>query len=992
MKKIWKSLLEKKSLENNNDSNKNEAGFMKKKNYILDIFDKGIVDSKTSRRDFMKLCGFSLAISTIVSSCENIVHKAIPYVSKPEEITPGMANYYASTYINQGEYCPILVKTRDARPIKIEGNTLSSITNGGTNARVQASLLNLYDTSRYKNPSVKKEKLSWEQEDEIVIDRLNNSSLEDSVLLTPTIYSPSTRAVIDIFLAKNKNFKWIQYDSKSSSAILSSYNNCFGKALLPYYDFAKADIVLSLDSDFMAHGSLPLQDIDQYSRRKKLNSKDNMFTHIHYESRFSLTGSNANQRVQIKPSELAHIVKQLYTEIVNIKRKGNYVNTENKDLFALAKLLVNKKGKSIVLSDRNNIDIQTVIIAINSELNNYNNTISTSKNVFSRQAIDADFIQLVDYMKKGKLSNLLCYSVNPVYDSALGDEFKKALKKVDFKLSFHMSPNETSVLMDYCAPIPHYLESWDDAQVVSNKYSLQQATINPIYDTRQFQESLMRYSGFEDSYLSFIKQYWENNLLSKQNEFSGFTNFWNNSLQRGVLELDDEKGNNKKADLSQLSHSLKNIKEINISNNIELEIYSNPLMASGDMANNPWLQELPDAISKITWDNYASVSPKQAHEMDLSNGDIINVNNKLKIPVYILPGQAYNTISVALGYGREVCGKIGLNVGVKVSDMMYVSDKNFASNIIVHSMVKTEETYDLASTQVHHSMEGRDIIRQISLDDLDNKDYKHSGIDHKKLALNNTYTPHEHPNHHWGMVIDLNSCIGCSTCSMACQVENNIPVVGKNEVLRAHEMSWLRIDRYFQGHEDKPSVLYQPVMCQHCDNAPCENVCPVAATSHSNEGLNQMIYNRCIGTRYCGNNCPYKVRRFNWYDYTKADSIPHNLHDVADMTIDLKRLVLNPDVVVRAKGVIEKCSLCVQRIQAGKLKAKNESRELKDGEILTACQQACPAKAIVFGDLNDKSSEVSKLVVQNRNYSLLGELNTMPTVTYMSKIINSKEK
>jgi len=992
MKKLWKSLLEKKSLEKNIDSNNGEASFMKKKNYILDIFDKGIVDSKTSRRDFMKLCGFSIAISTIVSSCENVVHKAIPYVLKPEEITPGMANYYASTYINEGEYCPILVKTRDARPIKIEGNALSSITNGATNARVQASLLNLYDNSRYKNPSSKEKKLSWQEQDHIVIDRLTNSSQENSVLLTPTIYSPSTRAVIDIFLAKNKNFKWIQYDNKSSSAILSSYNNCFGKALLPYYDFTKADIILSLDSDFMAQGSLSLQHIDQYSTRRKLNSKGNKFNHIQYESRFSLTGSNASKRIQIKPSQLAAIVKQLYTEIVNIKTKKNYDNVKNKDLYSLAKLLISKKGKSIVLSDRNDLDIQTIIIAINDELNNYNNTISTDKNIFSRQAIDKDFIQLIDDMKKGTISNMLCYSVNPVYDNALGYEFKKALEKLDFKLSFHSSPNETSALMDYCAPTHHYLESWDDAQVVSNKYSLQQATIHPIYDTRQFQESLMRYSGFEDSYLNFIKQYWKDNLLSKQNEFSDFTNFWNNSLQRGILELEDEKAKNIKINLSQLSTSLDNIKEANIKETIELEIYSSAIMANGDMANNPWLQELPDSLSKITWDNYASISPKQAQENQLSNGDIININNKLEIPVYILPGQAYNTISVALGYGRSVCGKIGKDIGVKVSDMMLVSDNNFISNITISSIEKTEKTYDLASTQTHHSMEGRDIIRQISIDDLDDEDiYKHD-YDLKKIATANTYTPHEHPNHHWAMVIDLNSCIGCSTCSVACQVENNIPVVGKNEILRAHEMSWLRIDRYFQGTEANPSVLYQPVMCQHCDNAPCENVCPVAATSHSNEGLNQMIYNRCIGTRYCGNNCPYKVRRFNWYDYTNADSIPFNLHDVADMTIDLKRLVLNPDVVIRAKGVIEKCSLCVQRIQAGKLKAKNESRELKDGEILTACQQACPAKAIVFGDLNDKSSQVSKLVEQNRNYSLLGELNTMPTVSYMSKIINTKEK
>ncbi|WP_372642418.1 Fe-S cluster-containing hydrogenase [Ancylomarina sp.] len=981
MKKYWKSHQEK-----NESSETKKEKLIPKANLeqVLDIFEDGTAEAKSNRRDFLKLCGYSLAITTVLSSCENAVQKVIPYLNKPEEITPGIANYYASTYINGSDYASILIKTREGRPIKIEGNNISPISNGACSAQVQASVLSLYDNSRYRNPQIEEETVSWDKFDDSVLKALDSQKENKIALLTPTIYSPSTRKAIQHFTDAYPNIKWIQYDTQSASAILQAKKLCFGKDGLPDYRFNKANLIVSFDADFLGTWLNPSEYIKTYSDTRKLSGSLNKISrHIQFESRMSLTGSNADERHAIKPSELGLQIAQLYNEILILKGQQKHdVPESTKIIKELAKDLLKQKSHSLVVSGSQDLNAQILINAINYELENLNSTLSFENPLLNHQGIDKDMDQLITNLASGQVKGLICYHTNPVFSHPEGDKIKEAIESLPFSLSIHEAPNETSSLMKFIAPDNHYLESWNDAEIKKNSYSLMQPAIHPLFDTRQFQASLLKWSGQDVDYHKFIMTHWEETLYPTQSLYTNFKSYWEYTLQEGIFQTKNISNNKLKFAQLDFNKTLEAITQEKKSSGIELQVYEKVSIGNGSMANNPWLQEMPDPISKICWDNYLNISPKQAKEMALETGNMVLLNNKFELPVYVLPGQAYNSVSVSGGYGRSICGKVGKDVGRKVSHFN-------TSKYATVKLVKIEGHFDFAMTQTHHSMEGRAIVREANLDEYqknpkagnDNKlEYKNAGI----------YKEPEFPNHHWGLAIDLNSCIGCGACTIACQAENNVPIVGKKEVIRAHEMSWIRIDRYFSGDENKPSVVFQPVMCQHCDNAPCENVCPVAATNHSSEGLNQMIYNRCIGTRYCGNNCPYKVRRFNWFDYTLADSIPNNLHDPAGMTLDLSRMVLNPDVTIRAKGVIEKCSMCVQRIQEGKLNAKLEGRKVKDGDIKTACQQTCPSGAILFGDLNDKESDLFKVASSDRNYHLLEEIHTLPSVSYLTKIRNKK--
>ncbi|MCZ4693161.1 4Fe-4S dicluster domain-containing protein [Ancylomarina euxinus] len=981
MKKYWKSQQEK-----NESPEIKQVKHIPKGNLeqVLDIFEDGTAETKSNRRDFLKLCGYSLAITTVLSSCENAVQKAIPYLNKPEEITPGIANYYASTYINGSDYASILIKTREGRPIKIEGNNLSPISNGACSARTQASVLSLYDNSRYQSPQINQKQVPWAEFDESILKALNSQKDNQIALLTPTIFSPSTRKAIQQFTDTYPNIKWVQYDTQSASAILRAQKLCFDKNGLPNYRFNKANLIVSFDADFLGTWLNPAEYIKTYSDTRKLSgSLNKMSRHIQFESRMSLTGSNADERHAIKPSELNLLIAQLYNEILILKgQQKNNVPEPTKVIKELAKDLLDQKSRSLVVSGSRNLNAQILINAINYELENFNSSINMDTPLLNHQAIDEDMDQLIDNLASGQIKGLICYHTNPVYSHPKGEKLKKAIESLSFSLSIHETPNETTSLMKYIAPDNHYLESWNDAEIKKDSYSLMQPAIHPLFDTRQFQASLLKWSGEDVDYHKFIMKHWEETLFPSQTLYTNFKSYWEHTLQEGIFQTKAVTGNKLKFAELDIIKILEAITQKKKTNRIELQVYEKVTIGDGSMANNPWLQEMPDPISKICWDNYLNISPKQAKELGLETGNMVKLNGDLELPVYILPGQAYNTVSIAIGYGRTICGKVGKDVGFKASHL----------NTNQHSSVKLEKVeghFDFAMTQTHHSMEGRAIVREANLDEY--KKNPKAGNDHKHEYKNaGIYKEPEFPNHHWGLAIDLNACIGCGACTIACQAENNVPIVGKKEVIRAHEMSWIRIDRYFSGDENKPGVVFQPVMCQHCDNAPCENVCPVAATNHSSEGLNQMIYNRCIGTRYCGNNCPYKVRRFNWFDYTQADSIPNNLHDPAGMTLDLSRMVLNPDVTIRAKGVIEKCSMCVQRIQEGKLNAKLEGRKVKDGDINTACQQTCPSGAILFGDLNDKASDLFKVASSDRNYHLLEEIHTLPSVSYLTRIRNKK--
>jgi len=584
-----------------------------------------------------------------------------------------------------------------------------------------------------------------------------------------------------------------------------------------------------------------------------------------------------------------------------------------------------------------------------------------------------------------------------VYDYPESDKFINGLKNLKLSISFSGTLDETSNLVDYVCPDNHYLESWNDAEPKKGFYSLAQPTINKLFNTRASQESLLKWTNLDGNFYNYIKKYWEKNLYPLQKKYIDsqitFKDFWNKSLQDGVFELPPLATAKKQFKFNKINiqDSIYTIARQKKSpfGDIEIQLTESIAIGNGKHANNPWLQELPNPISKVCWDNYASIAPINASDYKLENGDILIIksrNHILELPMLIQPGQAKDTISIALGYGRLHAGKVGNNIGKNAFKLAQITNGNIQYHCNENTIAKSQKKHLFALTQTHHSMEGRDIVRETTLTNylknISSDDDLHKNYYDQPKSI---YKKYPNDGYQWGLSVDLNACTGCATCVIACQAENNVPVIGKDEVRKRRIMHWIRIDRYYSGSTENPTVYHQPVMCQHCDNAPCENVCPVEATTHSNDGLNHMTYNRCIGTRYCINNCPYKVRRFNWYRYT--NDAKYNTY----MTSEMGRMVLNPDVVVRSIGVVEKCSLCVQRIQEGIGKAKLENRMLVDNDIKPACVQTCPADALVFGNMNDKTSLLSKKLSDKRNYYLLEELSVLPSVGYLTRVRNNSK-
>jgi molybdopterin-containing oxidoreductase family iron-sulfur binding subunit len=993
MKKYWKSIKEKDleyiSGEENIKKDTQELN-------ILNMIEEAALKGASSRRDFLKFCGYSMTAATLAASCEAPVNKSIPFLIKPEEVVSGIANYYASSLIDGSDYCSIVVKTREGRPIKIEGNELSSITKGGTSARVQASVLSLYDSERLKGPKLKRDNITWTEIDNNIKPLLKsfNDNGRKIVILSSTIISPSTKSVYQDFINTFPNAQIVYYDSISSSAILLGNKKCFDQQIIPDYRFDKAELIVSFGADFLGTWLSPIEYTKQYVQNRKLKNKKNMSRHIQFESGMSLTGSNADERIPIKPSDEVTILINLYNKIANKKGAQAHnitIQAPPVELDSIADELWAKRGKSILISNSNNVNNQILINIINELLGNYNNTIDLSTPLYLKQGIDSEMESLVLEMEKGNVDALIINNVNPVYDYHDSDRFKKGLSELKLSISFSTTMDETAEFVDYVCPDNHYLESWNDAEPKKNFYSLAQPTIHKLFDTRSSQDSLLKWIGEEIDYYQYIQQYWKAHIYPLQNEqedpYPEFRSFWNKSLQDGVfesplsLESDFQLLLNP-VDIQKIIYSLAYEDDYTYGD-IELQLCEKITIGNGKLANNPWLQELPDPISKVCWDNYASISLADATKYNLENGDtfvLLSPSNKaIEIPTLIQPGQAEGTITIELGYGREKAGKVGNNVGKNVFPFGHFKNGCYLFNSKGNKIIKTNKKELLAMTQTHHSMEGRDIVRETTF-----KEYivNPSSGNKKHEKFTPLYKEQVHDGYHWGLSIDLNACTGCGNCVISCQAENNVAVIGKEEVSKRRIMHWMRIDRYYSESIENPQVYHQPVMCQHCDRAPCENVCPVSATMHSNDGLNHMTYNRCVGTRYCMNNCPYKVRRFNWYSY-----VGNNKFDF-HMNSDLGRMVLNPDVVVRTVGVAEKCSLCVQRIQEGIAQAKLDNRLLVDGDIKPACVQSCPADAIVFGNLNDEKGKLYEARLDERNYYLLEELSVLPSVGYLTKVRN----
>jgi Fe-S-cluster-containing dehydrogenase component/anaerobic selenocysteine-containing dehydrogenase len=1013
--------------------------------------------ASTGRRDFLKYLGFSITAATVAASCEIPLKRAIPFVTKPDDIVPGIANYYATSFVQGGDYCSVLVKTREGRPIKVEGNQLSKINGGGTSARAQAAVLGLYDTHRLRAPQLKNaegnfENATWQQIDELVAATLKPESR--IAILAHSMLSPTEKQVVKDFQVKYPNTTVTVYDPVSSAAILKANELMYGVSMVPGYHFDKAKVIVGVQADFLGTWISPVQFAHQYASTRKITDPKaaKMSRHIQIESYMSLTGTNADNRIRIKPSETGAVLARMYNKIA-AATGGSSITAPNlsqsltEAVDKTADEMLKAPGESLLVCGSNNIAEQALVCAINHLLGNEGKTVDLENYSLQRQGDESKVASLVSAMNNNQVDVLIVYGANPAYELPSVTGIVDAMAKVGLTISTAIDMDETSSLCKVVAPSNHFLESWGDAEAVRGHVSMIQPTISPLFDTRQREVSLLKWIGGENLIFSSDQPYYEYLKARWAAQASSATS-WNQLLHDGVYTYTPaSSGASYKDNVASVAGKL-----TQPGTGTEITFMETVAIGAGQNANNPWLQEMPDPVTRCAWGNYLALPVYFdgtrkfiAHE-NLEDGDLADVTvgeQTLTVPVIKQFGQTPDSFALALGYGRTATGRAGQGVGVNVSPWLKTDADGliqyYASGVTVsgkkgeedyfscvqyhHTMGVTGEdsktkqiinadeaatvymTYGLVSQGYQGSLVSRTIIRKSHLDHVEEfvKDLQEERHHHQELNTKQVYPGHDATyarGHHWGMHVDMNACIGCGACTVACMAENNVPVVGKREMSRHHEMAWLRIDRYYYGDVNNPSAVYQPLMCQHCNNAPCENVCPVNATNHSSEGLNQMAYNRCVGTRYCANNCPYKVRRFNWLDYNAADLWPINEPDLGMKSEsdsipygadNLTRMVLNPDVTVRARGVIEKCSFCVQRIQEGKLRAKTEARLLRDADVKTACQTACPTGAITFGDMNNEEGELSKKLQSPFNYIVLEEVNTRSAVNYQARVINKAE-
>ncbi len=934
------------------------------------------------RREFLKLMGASLALTSL-SCLRRPAETIIPHVIRPEDQVPGVSNYYASSYYDGGEGFGLIVQTREGRPIKVDGHSKHPINRGGMSARAHAHLLELYDPERLKTPyrnlfnekKTNKETIraSFDELDAEVVNQLQSGK---TALLTDYFPSPASLDIIQDF-SKAYEVSHFVWDTKGLGACAQAQKDSFQTSrMIPSYDLNQAEMIVSVHCDFLGTFLSPTEHLRKFSISRKPNKK--MSRLVVFESLLSLTGTNADTRYVVRPSEGAMVLLTMIDEILSVTGRLPNVRKslsskrvslkEEKAIRETARELLKHKGRGVVLADSSNEESYEVYVLANfiNDLLENDRFVINDKNHYtawseSKPSVDA----LVSQLESGKIKNVIIHRVNPLYSYPNIERLTQALRQAELVIYTGDRMDETAQLSHYIIPDHHDLEKWGVWEFQKGLYSIQQPTIRPLIESRTFEDSLIVWARFDSRGPNRLKNahsWYE--YLKKAMAQKGIS--WKHLLQHGFYQKQVHSVSKQSFDLSLL-RKIKITKPSSLKDGKwELALYQTVGLREGRLANVSWLQEFPDPVTKICWDNYLCISPSDARSLSVSEGQVVQVQSThiIEVPVHIQPGQSAGVLGLALGYGRKGAGEIANEVGVNAYP--FLRDSSFVSLKI------TRKKLPLAVVQGHHSMEGRQIVVETTLQKyLKNPS---SGIHrHKVFSL---WSEHKYPNEKWGMVIDLNSCTGCGACVVACQSENNIPVVGKKYVLEGREMHWIRIDRYYNGEEDDlRSVVHQPVVCMHCDNAPCETVCPVSATVHSDQGTNDMIYNRCVGTRYCSNNCPYKVRRFNWFNY--SDKHKGNLKGA-----------LNPDVTVRSRGVMEKCTFCIHRVRSKQLKARLDGKILKDGDIQTACQQSCPARAIVFGDLNDKTSQVHKAFEDKNAYSLLEELNTKPSVKYKTKIKN----
>jgi MoCo/4Fe-4S cofactor protein with predicted Tat translocation signal len=970
-----------------------------------------------TRRDMMMLLGASLSLAGL-AGCRRPVEEIVPYVTAPEQIVPGIPRYYATTMPFRRSAYGVIVESHEGRPTKIEGNPSHPSTLGASSTHLQASVLNLYDPDRSKAVTQQGTQKSW-NDFVTAWGQLSQAHTADGgaglAVLSESFSSPTLARLASELRARYPRLQWVTYDAVSDENRLAGLRSATGRDLDLMLRLDRASVILALDADPLLTDPEMIRHARGFAEGRRAGASGGAMNRLYaVEGVYSLTGAMADHRLRLESRQIAPVLAALAARLAlpgaaSLGGAG-VAGVDSRWIDALAKDLLANRGKGLIVAgERQPAAVHAAVCALNTHLGNTGTTVTYYETRDAALPSVSSLAALVSAMRGGAVQTLVVLGGNPVFDAPADLDFASALAKVPHSIALGHTVDETSSKAEWHIPRAHFLESWGDARAVGGTLSVVQPLILPLFGGRTPVEVLGLMVGEKDRPgYDIVRETWTS-ILGK----GEFDRKWNRVLHDGLLtgsELPEVVPGLPAQPLAELARLIgggvgaagSQPAEAGSPGGLEIVFLSSPSLHDGRFANDGWLQELPDPLTKLTWDNPALVSPTTAETSGLTSGDLVRLEyagRSLELPVWILPGMADGVVALTLGYGRQRAGRIGTGVGFDTFTVRASRAPGFDSGVTV---TRLGNTYPLSATQEHGSMEGRPIVRESTLTELRSElasppapaEGAHAGessqapeerggvpgplgvfpeeAHHFSLWQEHTYDQ----GHQWGMTIDLNACIGCNACMTACQSENNVPVVGKVQVAKGREMHWIRVDRYFSGEPSgSPEVVFQPVPCMHCEDAPCEQVCPVAATVHDAEGLNVMVYNRCIGTRYCSNNCPYKVRRFNFFNFTND-------------TPDILKLAMNPDVTVRARGVMEKCTYCTQRINRVKLDARLAGRELRDGDVKTACQQACPASAIEFGDIRDASSRVARAKADPRNYALLDELNTKPRTTYLAKVRN----
>ncbi len=1005
----WKSLNE---LANNENY----------KNFAHREFPEGATELKdeVSRRSFLRVMGASVALAGF-ASCRRPVQKILPYTRQPEDIVPGKPLYYASAMPFQGGLTGLVIENNEGRPTKIEGNELHPSSQGSTNKYNQAAMLQMYDPDRSRHVIKDGERSSYE--DFLAFCKEHFADTNRSIaFVSEANSSPTYSRIKDQALATFSNARWVTYEPFGEDYVLEGSNIAFGRRLRPVKHFDNASVIVSFDDDFLQVSGDPdsVRNTKLFTRGRRVTStEDDMSTFYSIESTFTLTGSNADNRLRLKSSEIELFVyalaAQLGTRLNGLSAFSAYSNkfSGHQWIETLAEELLANQGASILTAGRDHKpEVHATVAAINYALGNAGTTVTYHELPFIEDQNNREALKnLAEDLNSGAIDTVVMVGTNPVFTAPADLNFADALQKASQVITLSEYVDETSRVSNWHVNRAHFLEAWGDGYSYTGTRSVIQPQIQPLFSgisEIEFLNTIV--TGEQTSGYDLVRQTWQSYYPSN------FQNQWETVLHDGV----DTTGHFPAAKVALSgrfsTEASRFISQATESEGMELVIRPDSTIFDGRFANNGWLQELPDPMTKITWDNVAMMSKKTADELGIkaygvgtkNETNLISIktgDTEVEVPAWIVPGHADDSITVTVGYGREGIGRVANGMGVNTYPLRTTATMLYTTDVEV---TNTGRIYEVACTQDHHSMEGRSILRNATLEEyrenpdfstyksayeaqLPGQAYANERGHDDPLSIFDAITKEDYPDYEpqWGMAIDLNACVGCGTCTIACQAENNIPVVGKREVSRGREMHWLRVDRYYEGDVDNPRALHQPIPCMQCELAPCEQVCPVAATTHSDDGINQMTYNRCIGTRYCNNNCPYKVRRFNFFNYSREF-----LTDGSDP--EIVQMAMNPDVSIRFRGVMEKCTYCVQRVNRAKIQAQidsnGETKKPEEGAVQTACQQACPADAIYFGDLTNENSEIVQIKKNNRNYLLLEELNTRPRTSYLAELRNPNPK